>query len=240
MRLGARQDVECERQQAVAGQDGRRLVERLVYGRPATPQIVIVHRRQIIMDQRITVHAFERRCRHQRTLARDREQGSAFDHQEWPEPLAAAKRRVAHRLEEALRPHPLARQRRIAEQALEHGLGRACDFGEACDELRLGVVNRHHGPCSCHASFPNDLYCNNGLCGTTRSGGSVREGEGRHGVAMRTQAGSFSVLANQLTMSHHERLGTPDLPGVILPIGFPLQQVPLQSGALRDRRNNGL
>ena len=58
-------------------------------------------------------------------------------------------------------------------------------------------------------------------------------------MAMRTQAGSFSVSANQLTVPHHERLGTPDLPGVILPNGFPLQQARVAGRGIASRRNNG-
>ena len=54
-------DVEGKRQQAVAGKDGGRLVEGLVHGRLAAAQIVVVHRRQVVMDERIAVDAFERR-----------------------------------------------------------------------------------------------------------------------------------------------------------------------------------
>ena len=55
-------DVEGQRQQRVAGQDGGRLVEGLVHGRLAAAQIVVVHRRQVVMDEGIAVHAFERRA----------------------------------------------------------------------------------------------------------------------------------------------------------------------------------
>ena len=60
-RLSPRRGFEGERQQAVAREDGGRLVEGPVHRRLAAPEIVIVHRRQIVMDQRIAVHAFERR-----------------------------------------------------------------------------------------------------------------------------------------------------------------------------------
>ncbi len=42
-------------QQAISGQNGRGLVESLVIGRLAAPQIVIVHSGQIVMDQGIGV-----------------------------------------------------------------------------------------------------------------------------------------------------------------------------------------
>ena len=61
---GRRDDVERKRQQAVAGQDRGRLVERLVGGRPAPPQVVVVHRRQVVVHQRIAVHALQRGADH--------------------------------------------------------------------------------------------------------------------------------------------------------------------------------
>ena len=44
-------NVERQRQQAVAGEDRRRLVEGAVHRRLAAAQIVVVHRRQVVMDQ---------------------------------------------------------------------------------------------------------------------------------------------------------------------------------------------
>ena len=69
-RTCARHHLEGQRQQAVAGQDRRRLVERLVAGRPAPPQVVVVHRRQVVVDQRIGVHHLQRAGRRQRRLRR--------------------------------------------------------------------------------------------------------------------------------------------------------------------------
>ena len=79
MGLRPRQDVEGEGQQAVAGEDRGRLVERLVHGRPAAAQIVVVHRRQVVMHQRIAVHEFDRGAGHQRVLAPDAEQRRGLD-----------------------------------------------------------------------------------------------------------------------------------------------------------------
>ena len=47
--------LEGQRQQGVAGQDRRRLAEHLVAGRPAAAQVVVVHRRQVVVDQRVGV-----------------------------------------------------------------------------------------------------------------------------------------------------------------------------------------
>ena len=99
----ARQDVEGEGQQAIAGEDGGRFVEFLVRRRLPAPQVVIVHRRQVVVHQRVAMHAFERRAGHQRLLARDLEQRRAFHHQEGPEPLAAAEAGIAHGLDQARR-----------------------------------------------------------------------------------------------------------------------------------------
>ncbi len=65
----ARDHLESQRQQTVTGQDGRRLVKRPVAGRPATPQVVVVHRRQIVVDQRIGVNHLQRTSRRQRRLS---------------------------------------------------------------------------------------------------------------------------------------------------------------------------
>ena len=73
-------DVEGKRQQAVAGKDGRRLVEGLVHGGLAAAQIVIVHRRQVIVDERIAVNAFEGRRHAQRRLFIGTKEGRALQH----------------------------------------------------------------------------------------------------------------------------------------------------------------
>ena len=54
----AGQHLKGQGQQGVAGQDGHRLAEDLVAGGPAATQIVVVHGRQIVVDQRIGVDHF--------------------------------------------------------------------------------------------------------------------------------------------------------------------------------------
>ena len=66
-----RQDLEGERQQRVAGKDGRRLVEGPVDGGTSAPDIVVVHRGKVVMHQRIAVHAFQRRGGIQRRFIAD-------------------------------------------------------------------------------------------------------------------------------------------------------------------------
>ena len=52
--------LEGERVERIAGEDRGAFVEGAVQGRLAAPQIVIVHARQIVVDQRIDVDALDR------------------------------------------------------------------------------------------------------------------------------------------------------------------------------------
>ena len=121
--LVAGDDVEGQRQQAVAGEDRGGVVGLLVQGRAAAAQVAVVHRRQVVMDQRIAVDAFERGADQQRGLARHAEHGRALDHQERPQPLAAAEARIAHRLHQPLRPGDLVGQQRIGQQSCQQRFG---------------------------------------------------------------------------------------------------------------------
>ena len=67
---------------------------------------------------------FERAGGPQRRFADDAEEPRRFDDEKGPQPLAAAKRRIAHRLEKSRRTNDLARQRRRREQRVERGFGR--------------------------------------------------------------------------------------------------------------------
>ncbi len=64
----ARHHLERQRQEPVARQDRRGLVKRPVTGRPAAPQVVVVHRRQVVVNQRISVNHLERTGRRQRRI----------------------------------------------------------------------------------------------------------------------------------------------------------------------------
>src|SRR5271155_737208 len=67
-------------------------------------------------------------------------------------------------------------------------------------------------------------------CVAARTQGCGANGATRPAASTRVWAGCPRHFANHMSRSHHERLGTPDLPGVILPNGFPLQQVPPAAG----------
>ena len=80
--LFVRQHFEGLGQQAVTGQDGRGLVELAVDRRPATPQVGIVHGRQIVVDETVAVHHFDGGGGSQRTDLRHIEQARAVEHGE--------------------------------------------------------------------------------------------------------------------------------------------------------------
>ena len=86
--------------QRIAGEDGGRFVEGLVVGGLAAAQIVIIHGRQIVMDQAVGVHHLDGAGDAQRRGARDAELPGAFEHEKAAHPLAAADGRVAHGIEQ--------------------------------------------------------------------------------------------------------------------------------------------
>lgn len=128
MGLRSRQDVKGERQQAVAGQNGRRLVERLVCGRPSPAQVVVVHGWQVVMQERIAVDALQGSAGHQSALTGNPEQARAFDHEKGAEPFAAAKAAVAHGFQQTRRSRQLPWERIGAEETIEKGLYLVSDF----------------------------------------------------------------------------------------------------------------
>ena len=52
--------LERQGMERIAGEDRGRFLEGAMQGRLAAPQIVVVHARQIVVDQRIDVDAFDR------------------------------------------------------------------------------------------------------------------------------------------------------------------------------------
>src|SRR6266545_2356208 len=139
MRLRARQDVERKSQKTVARKNRGRFIEGLVRGGLAAPQVVIVHRWQIVMRQRIAMHAFERDTGHQRLLARHAEEARTLDHQERAEPLARAEACIAHGVEEPGRPGQFIARQGLAEKLIEQAFSVLRDLVEPILELRCRV-----------------------------------------------------------------------------------------------------
>ncbi len=119
------QQLERDGQQGVAGQDGGPFVEGLVHGRPAATQIVVVHGRQVVMHERIAMHAFQRRGGRQGGAGLHAEQGGALDQQERTYPLAPAKRGMTHGVEQ---PRGCAGRRHAVEKLCQTRL----DVGPPC------------------------------------------------------------------------------------------------------------
>ena len=139
---GIGQHLEGERLQGVAGEDGGRLVEGAVHRRLAAAEVVVVHRGQVVMDQRIAMQKLDRRAGAQRPVARAPEQAGGLDGEERAQPLAAAEHRVPHRGHEARRPRQLACPGVVREQPLEQRFGRR---GLVRQRRREGG-NGHRGP----------------------------------------------------------------------------------------------
>jgi len=98
-----RQVLECARLQRIAGEDGGGFVEGDVHGGLAAAQVVVVHRRQVVVHQRIGVDQFHRDGgRMQRGFVRLQQRAAGIDEQ-GTHALAASQDGVAHGGMQALR-----------------------------------------------------------------------------------------------------------------------------------------
>ncbi len=92
----AAQDFEGEGEQRIADKDRRRLaVGDVDRGAPAAG-VVVVHGRQVVMDQGVAVDAFERAGGIQSVCLLHPKNPGGFDEKEGPQPLAAAEGGIAH------------------------------------------------------------------------------------------------------------------------------------------------
>ena len=136
MRVGLRQYLERPGLQGVASQNGCGFIKTLVCRGLATPQVVVVHRRQVVMHQGVGVQHLDR-CGHPRgTGLGHGEYCRALHHQEGPEPLAATQCRVAHRISQ-----PGFGTLRQRQQALQRGLHDLGDLQKGGGEI--GVDQCH-------------------------------------------------------------------------------------------------
>ena len=134
MRFGRTDQRKGVGKKRVSCEDRGRFVESLVNRGFAAPQVIIVHRGQIVMHQRIGMHAFHgRRDAPQRT-AIHAEQRSALDDEKSTKALAAAQRRIAHRFQDAgLRTGDRGKQGLKAFFRKKGGVGqRRFECGDAC------------------------------------------------------------------------------------------------------------
>ena len=90
------QDVEGQRLQRITGQDGAGLAECLVAAGLATAQIIIIHRRQVVVDQRIGVNELDCAGRAIQNLTPAPDGLAAGIDQRRPDAFAAVEYRIAH------------------------------------------------------------------------------------------------------------------------------------------------
>ena len=100
MPLRRRHRLEGKGEEGIADQDRRRLVEGDMAGRLAAAEVVVIHRRQVVVNQGIGVHHLDGGGGVDGPGARHLEEAGTREHQEGPEPLAAREEGIAHRLEE--------------------------------------------------------------------------------------------------------------------------------------------
>lgn len=92
-------------EQRIASEDRRRLVERDMNRRPPTPQVVVVHGRQIVVHEAERVHQFDRHARRQRDRPGSPSSLCAVPRQQRTDPLAPAQERMLARLPKPPRRH---------------------------------------------------------------------------------------------------------------------------------------
>ena len=133
--LGFGKNLESQRLQCIADQQGGRLVVFDMAGRPAAPQHVVVHAGQIVMDQRIGMDQFDGTGGCIDLLRIGAECLTGGMAQQWTHTLAATERAVTHRCMQA---HWRGRGRR--QPALQRGLGAALDHGHPGAEIAAQLL----------------------------------------------------------------------------------------------------
>ena len=90
------QDFKGQIVQAIAGQHGGGFIEGLVHGGLPAAQVIIVHARQIVVDQAVDMDAFDRERDPERLFAWHMEDIAGRNHQQRAHAFATADRRMAH------------------------------------------------------------------------------------------------------------------------------------------------
>ena len=134
--------------QGITAEDGGRLVKLAVAGGPASAEVIIIHRRQVIMHERVGVDHLNgqgrRRGRFPRLLARSprtvaRACGRGPEHQGRPQPLAGRQQGIPHRINEAGRCVGRHLDRRV-----ETGIDEAADPLQGAHHRRIEIRSIAH------------------------------------------------------------------------------------------------
>ena len=124
-----RSGLERRGQQTVAGELCRRLVERLVAGRTAAAQIVVVHARQIVVNERIGMDHFERTRERQGVFDVAAVQAAELEHDHRTQALAARHRRLENAVVALMRlAREIALERRLDQRDIRAQLFGKCHF----------------------------------------------------------------------------------------------------------------
>jgi hypothetical protein len=83
----------------------------------------VVHCRQVVVDQRIAVNAFQRSTGEQRRVARYAEDRRTLHHQKRPQALSSAQARIAHGIHQPFRPCDFVGQQCVGEKPCEQCFG---------------------------------------------------------------------------------------------------------------------
>ena len=129
---------EGEGQQGIPGKDRRGFVIGLVNGGLAAAKVVIVHGRQVVVDQRIAVDELDRDGGGEAQLRGDAKHLGGFPQQEGPDALAAIEGAMPHGLEQAIRGEIRARDGAGPQEDIQ----RLLDFGGV---LLQFLLERGHG-----------------------------------------------------------------------------------------------
>jgi hypothetical protein len=103
------EDAEGVRQEGVAGEDRHRLAEDRVARRAPAPEVVVVHRRQVVVHERVGVDHLERARDRQHVGLGGVEELAGRDAERRPQALAAREEAVAHRAVQVARRRVLGR-----------------------------------------------------------------------------------------------------------------------------------
>ena len=121
IRLGVGKENEGFGQKAVASQDGDGLTEDFVVGRSAPAKIIIVHGRQVVMDQGIGMNHFHGAGRGNYPFHLPADGFAGRDHEHRADALPSGENRIAHRFMQACR-QDVFRGKVLVEGDLKAGL----------------------------------------------------------------------------------------------------------------------
>lgn len=138
-----RQDLEGEGQQPVAREHRGRFVEFLVAGRPPAPQIAVVHRREVVVDEAVGVHHLDRAGDLERAPALHREEMARSENQKGPQALPRRQRRIAHGFED-----PRLGAWRGRQEPIEGGVDEPSRARERLGKRRVGGPGAERQSCT--------------------------------------------------------------------------------------------